>query len=468
MNAFQNSPACRPAFPGLDQQAPRSASSNRHANASILVGLLWCLALLSVVVIGVLHTSRLDLMVVKNYGDRIQARYLALAGVEKAKALLYHDAHERKKTSINHTGKLYDDSDQFHEVDLGPGKYSVMRRATADNGGGIVYGVSDEESRLNVNQAPPEEVARLNGITPDAAAAIVDWKDEDNNVSPAGAEAEYYSTLKPPYVPRNGPLQTVRELLMVRGLSRELLLGDDLKQNGLLDSNATSSRNDRSGSSDPGLASVLTVDGSVQNLNAGGEDRINIQTAGESELTSVHGISRDIARAIVAQRGQKKFESLADLLDVAASQNQGRNGARPAGSTQPAAGPKVISEDLFLDVADSFTVQSDSEQPGLVNINTASAEVLACLPGLTPELARAIVSYRAANGFFANIGWLLKVDGLSREVFKQVANRVTARSETFRIISEGKINSSGVRQRIQVIVHVGTGTPKTLSYREDL
>ena len=59
-----------------------------RAKASILVGLLWCLALLSVVVIGILHTARLDLLVVKHYGDRIQAHYLALAGIEKAKAPL--------------------------------------------------------------------------------------------------------------------------------------------------------------------------------------------------------------------------------------------------------------------------------------------------------------------------------------------------------------------------------------------
>ena len=58
---------------------------------SILIGVLWCMVLLSVLVIGVLHTARMDLLVVKNYGDRVQAHYLALAGVERAKALLYQD-----------------------------------------------------------------------------------------------------------------------------------------------------------------------------------------------------------------------------------------------------------------------------------------------------------------------------------------------------------------------------------------
>ena len=63
-----------------------------RTRASILVGLLWCVALLSLVVVSLLHTARMDLTITKNYGDKIQAHYLALAGIEKAKALLYHDA----------------------------------------------------------------------------------------------------------------------------------------------------------------------------------------------------------------------------------------------------------------------------------------------------------------------------------------------------------------------------------------
>jgi len=44
---------------------------------------------------------------------------------------------------------------------------------------------------------------------------------------------------------------------------------------------------------------------------------------------------------------------------------------------------------------------------------------------------------------------------------------VAARSETFRILSEGKVNSTGARQRIQAIVHIGVNDLKTLSWRED-
>src|SRR5690348_3068943 len=74
---------------GLGCQPPRNTLKRGHQAASVLVGLLWCVAILSVVVIGVLHSARLNLLVVKNHGDLIQAHYLALAGIEKAKALLY-------------------------------------------------------------------------------------------------------------------------------------------------------------------------------------------------------------------------------------------------------------------------------------------------------------------------------------------------------------------------------------------
>jgi hypothetical protein len=41
------------------------------------------------------------------------------------------------------------------------------------------------------------------------------------------------------------------------------------------------------------------------------------------------------------------------------------------------------------------------------------------------------------------------------------------RSETYRILSEGKVKSTGVRRRIQEIVHIGLQDINTVSYRED-
>ena len=455
-----------------------------RTKASILVGLLWCLALLSVVVITVLHTARTDLVIVKNYGDRIQAHYLALAGIEKAKALLFQDAKIRSRNGKNHTGELQANPQQFRDVAFGRGHFRVFRRGRTDEGGGIIYGVTDEESRLNVNSAPADQLEKLSGMTPDVAAAIIDWRDDDNVVTPGGAEAEYYSSLQPPSLPRNGPLQTIRELLMVRGVSRDLLLGKDTGQNGLLDDAREDGNNSSSDLQDgviedAGWSALLTVDSSIKNLNAAGDERVNIQTADERSLTGIKGITAQIARAIIAHRNQNQFKSVADLLDVTAVQNQ--NASRPganqasqsarngqSANSQGASGPRVVDENLLQDIADDVAAISDGDLAGLINVNSASLEVLACLPGLNRDLAQAIISYRQSGGYLPNIAWLLKVPGITRDIFKQVAPWVSTRSETFRIVSEGKVASTGTRQRIQVIVQVGLHDIVTLSYREDL
>ena len=449
-------------------------SPRGRSPASILVGLLWCVALLSMVVIGVLHTSRMDLTVTKNYGDRIQARYLALAGVEKAKALLYHNARDRSRSAKNHTGELYNDPGEFRDVAFGRGQFRVFRRGQSYEGNGVIYGISDEESRLNMNTAATNELQELEGMTAPIAAAIIDWRDQDNEVTPGGAEAEYYNSLQPPYQPRNGPFETIRELLMVRGVTPDLFLGKDIHQNGMLESTGEAEDSDdltrrpAIEDGDTGWSGIVTVDSTVQNVNAAGQDRVNIQTADEASLTSVRGISAAIARAIVAYRGQNAFQSIADLLDVTAPQSQNSSNA-PASGALPGAGSdsKMVSEDLFMDIADDVTADSNQNLAGSININTAGVDVLRCIPGVDRELAQAIVSYRQSSGYYPNVAWLFKVPGMTPEIFKQVAPLVSARSETFRILSEGKINSTGVRQRIQAIVHVGLNDIVTLSYRED-
>lgn len=456
-----------------------SRRSFRHtpSNASILVGLLWCLALLSIVVIGVLHTARMDLQVGKNYGDRVQAHYLALAGIEKAKALLYQDARERSRARQNHGVGVYNAPNEFQNVAFGRGEFQVFRRARDDEGGGILYGISDEESRLNLNTISTDALARLNGMTPDVVAAIADWRDGDNQASPGGAESEYYLSLRPPYQARNGPFQTVRELLMVRGVSVALLFGNDAHNNSLLDTEDSEGKQvftrEQATDADLGWARWLTVSSSVNNVNAAGDQRVNVQTADEGALSKVQGFTAEIARAIVSYREQNQLQSIVDLLDVTSGGSQtnrnsgtaSRNQNTPS-SSNGGTGRKVISQELLLEVADDVTV-TDSAQAGAININTASLDVLATLPEVDRQLAQAIISYRQSSGFFPNVAWLLKVPGISSSQLKQIAPLATTRSETFRILSEGKVKSSGVKKRIEMVVHLGLSDINTLSYRED-
>ncbi|HTI68931.1 MAG TPA: helix-hairpin-helix domain-containing protein, partial [Candidatus Limnocylindria bacterium] len=360
------------------------------------------------------------------------------------------------------------------EMKLGRGLFSVFRQGTDSEGGGVVYGIDDEESRLNVNVADTNQLSKLPGMTPDVLAAILDWRDGDSAVSPGGAEAEYYGSLQPPYMPRNGPLQTVRELLMVRGVSQDLLFGPTNGVQPAMAPRDNSPQLKPSGGTGAqyGWANVLTVHSRVRNVTVSGNDRVNIQTADEQSLTGIKGITTDIAKAIVASRGQNQLQSIADLLDVTRQQNGGQNqrpgnGRGNQNNPGQGGGARLISETLLQDIGDDVTVSNDRNLEGAINVNTASVDVLATLPGVDRQLASQIISYRQSTGFFVNVAGLLKVPGLSKDIFKQMAPMVSARSETFRILSEGRVTSTGTRQRIEAIVRIGVSDVSTVAYRED-
>ena len=450
--------------------------------ASVLIGLLWVVAVLAVIVTSVLYTARLDLMVTKNHADSIQAYYLAIAGAEKAKALIFHEAAERQRSQRHHSGLLYNSPEQFRDIELGRGLYRVIRQGSREEGGELVYGIGDEESRLNVNTAGMEELRKLYGMVPELAAAIVDWRDENNAPSQGGAEAEYYSSLPQPYLPRDGNIQTALEILAVRDVTAEMLLGEDANQNGLLDDeekdgSTTAPPDNADNVLDHGWAGYLTFETRTQNIPANGEQKIDVQTGSESELTSIPGITQDIAKAIVAHRGQNRLENIADLMEVRAAnpnqpgQPQEAQPGNPEGQQNQGrqnSGPQVIDEQLFLDIADYVKTSPESGKRGLINVNTASVPVLLCLEGMTEELAHAIVAHRSSAGFFPNTGYLLRVQGMNRDLFRRLAPKLTVRSENFRIISEGVVPSSGARKRIETIIRLTSRGIDTISYRENL
>jgi general secretion pathway protein K len=98
--------------------------------------------------------------------------------------------------------------------------------------------------------------------------ALVDWLDGDDRESEWGAESSYYKSLEPSYGCRNGPMKYIEELLLVRGMSRELFWGTPRSK---------------------ALAEYVTVHGS--------DGRININTAPLALVKSLHA---DVDAALVA------------------------------------------------------------------------------------------------------------------------------------------------------------------------
>jgi general secretion pathway protein K len=187
----------------------------REDGIALLVVLL-TITLLTVVVVEFTYSSQVETHLALSGRNALQATYLARSGVNIAEAILLRDA----KTT---------DSEQdlwarpLPPLPVGDGTVALRVRdeARALNVNDLVSGGFVREERRLVF----ERLFDLLGVDQRILAAIVDWIDPDQEpwVSPTGAEQPYYLGLTPPVEVRNGPLVTLRELLLVRGITPSLL-----------------------------------------------------------------------------------------------------------------------------------------------------------------------------------------------------------------------------------------------------
>ena len=116
---------------------------------------------------------------------------------------------------------------------------------------------------------------------------------------------------------------------------------------------------------------------------------------------------------------------------------------------------KLITEDEFREIVDYITVVEGNTISGLINLNTAPAEVLMLLPNMTEEIVSSIITRRettpedtdpslenVAGNPFQKITDLFEVEGLNMNIFKDLAGRITSRSHGFMITGSG-IDSNG-------------------------
>ncbi len=68
---------------------------------------------------------------------------------------------------------------------------------------------------------------------------------------------------------------------------------------------------------------------------------------------------------------------------------------------------------------------NNSETNGKININTASIEQLTTLTGIGDAKAKAIIQYREENGNFNTIEDIMKVSGISENIFAKIKENIT-------------------------------------------
>ena len=160
----------------------------------------------------------------------------------------------------------------------------------------VRYGALDESGKLNVNaliaqdttgQVLYDALMKLPGMTEDVADAIVDWVDSDDSMREAGAESAYYQGLPQPYMAKNGPLNSIEELLLVRGVAWQMLFGNDRNRNGRLDPGE-----ELGGDFHRGWSEYLTCYGRELDVDTDGNPRIDL--AG----TDLNALSEELTAAL--------------------------------------------------------------------------------------------------------------------------------------------------------------------------
>ena len=67
-----------------------------------------------------------------------------------------------------------------------------------------------------------------------------------------------------------------------------------------------------------------------------------------------------------------------------------------------------------------------SSPGGLIDLNSATAELLETLPSIGEVRAKAIVNYRETNGCFQSTSDVTKVSGIGSGIYEQIRDLVTA------------------------------------------
>jgi len=194
----------------------------------------------------------------------------------------------------------------------GQGRFSLvsldLTQATSTGSAPLRFGVTDEGGKLNINalfaldtsgKVLHDALMKLPNMTDEIAWSIVDWIDPDEEPNPGGAESIYYTGRTPPYQCKNAKLDSIEELLLVKGVTPSLLFGNDRNRNGKLDPG----EDDGTGFN-PGWAAYLTVYSRERNVDNDGNPRININgndlTTLQTQLTNAVG--PDLATFILGYR----------------------------------------------------------------------------------------------------------------------------------------------------------------------
>ncbi len=236
---------------------------------------IWILAILMVVVLSVSYMTKVESRSTIAFKEGVEEKFIAEAGVERA-------AEEIMYRRINLGAPLEEGKEtNVWKTDGTPNTFPL------ENGICTVR-IIDESGKIDINKVPDIILKGLLtslGVKDEDADVIVDsiedWRDADDLTRLHGAESDYYMSLPVPYKAKNADVESIEELLLVKGMTPELLHGTANK---------------------PGLEDFITV--------YSGNGTINVNAASKEVLLAIPGMTPELAGVVIDFRKTSEIKSI--------------------------------------------------------------------------------------------------------------------------------------------------------------
>ncbi|MHA3774409.1 general secretion pathway protein GspK [Verrucomicrobiota bacterium sgz303538] len=312
-----------------------------------------------------------------------------------------------------------------------------------------VFGLVDEASKLNLNTATIAMLEALPGMTTELAAAIKDWRDEDDEISESGAESETYMLRSPSYSCKNANFESIEELALVNGADSTILYGEDANLNGVLDPNEDDGskslpEDDANGRLDPGIFEYVTAFTREPNTKTDGTARTNVATMNDTVRTYLSDKFGSTRGPEIAQQlgTSTTFRSVLEFFI--------RGG---------------LTADEQDQIVNEVTITDGDFIPGRVNVNSASETVLACIPGILDKASSLVATRQSRTQQGTNMSWIVQVLGDDGAI--QAGPYITGSSYqvTADVAAVGR-HGRGYR-RTTFVIDMSTGSPRVI-YRRNL
>jgi type II secretory pathway component PulK len=356
-------------------------------------------------------------------------------------------------------------------VHVGDAMFWCIGRDTNDSefshrGADPKFCLVDEASKANLNNTniygnPDTSTNLLQNLpqmTIQLVSCIYDWNTSNANPTQNGAKSSIYQGLNPPYYCKQTNYETIDELRMVYNMNLDLLYGEDANLNGALDPNENDGQtlppNDNNdGTLDSGILEYVTIyTHEPTNFGIPSANLANIYvTTNRMCVTNASGLSSFI---------QTNFSTVYNDIKT---KLQGMSACTNVMDFILQTG---ISE------ADFVTIEPYLYGPnlvGLINVNTATATALACIPGIGYDSAQNILNYRqGVAGRLNSIYWLKDaMASLGTNAMLRAGSWITSHSFQFSadIAAVGRYGR-GYR-RVKFVYDCSSGIPQIV-YRQDL